>query len=564
MKHKTSYCLVLIFVIILSVFSVTVHIINAANTTPVLSVVFSGTTSQATIPSQGVGTTFNVDIRVDNIPVLTNGVNGYTYNVSWDPTVLALENINDPAAFLGSSSFGKYVTSIDINSTNHYILVNDVILDTSKATAGVSASSGVLSTLTFAVLSNGGSSINLQPSGVGLAYLSTTDSSGNSQDVQATAVSATYGSPVSTPTPTPSPTPTPTPTSSSSPTPTSSPSPTPTPTPSSSTYGPTAVISINNGTTYAFGSMVVLDGSSSTGGYDNQSCPITNFAWLVQYANGTALAAYSGPNVSFAANVTTYLNVTLIVTAKDTAALPSPSYVNTSYATVWINIQQMPHAQIDLFTNKGGIGPNVSSDAYGPQELVLMYANVTYNYASVADKEVTFTVLSPNGTTVAVQVASTNTTGIASASYRTPWLDNTNFGTWTIIASVDISQVVVTDMTNFTYNYLITTNGITIPSSVHRQSSMTVTVNIQSIENSTLWTTATITLYDEQNVPIDSYVAKNTNETAGPGSFSTTFTIPSWAFVGTATAYVNILTNNPATGGVAYCPEKTANFQILA
>ena len=77
----------------------------------------------------------------DNIPTLTNGVNGYTYNISWDPTVLALENINDPAAFLGSSSFGKYVTSIDINSTNHYILVNDVILDTSNAKAGVSVSS---------------------------------------------------------------------------------------------------------------------------------------------------------------------------------------------------------------------------------------------------------------------------------------------------------------------------------------------------------------------------------------------------------------------------------------
>ena len=207
MKHKTLFSIALILVIAISVFSVTIHFIDA-QTTPILSVVLSGTTGSSTVPSQGEGTTFNVDVRVDGIQATTNGINGYTYKVSWDPTVLALENINDPAAFLGSSSYSKYVTSIDINNTNSYILVNDIILDTSKATAGVSASSGVLSTLTFAVLSSGGSSITLAPSGSGVAYLSTPDNSGNSQDVQATAVSATYGSPVSTPTPTPTPTPT--------------------------------------------------------------------------------------------------------------------------------------------------------------------------------------------------------------------------------------------------------------------------------------------------------------------------------------------------------------------
>jgi hypothetical protein len=327
---------------------------------------------------------------------------------------------------------------------------------------------------------------------------------------------------------------------------------------------PTAILSLVNGTTYPVGGTIVLDGSSSTPGFDNTTCFISNYAWLIQYSNGSTFAAYSGESVSFVANYATYLNVTLIVTAPDLSPQPNPSYVNTSWASVWIYVQNEPHAQIDLFTNKGGIGPNVSSDAYGPQELVQMYANVTYNYAPVADKEVAFTVLSPNDTVVAVLTASTNSSGIAYQSYRTPWLDTANFGTWTLYASVDVSQVVVTDTLNFTYSYLITVNGITLPASVQRQSTMTVNVTIQSIENSPLWSTATITIYDEENVPIGSFVASNTNETAGTTSVSTTFTIPSWAFVGTATVYVNVLTNSPTAGGVAYCPERTANFQITA
>ena len=45
--------------------------------------------------------------------------------------------------------------------------------------------------------------------------------------------------------------------------------------------------------------------------------------------------------------------------------------------------------KIDLFTEKmpfNGKGMNQSSDAFQPQELVILYANVTYNEAPVANK----------------------------------------------------------------------------------------------------------------------------------------------------------------------------------
>jgi hypothetical protein len=38
--------------------------------------------------------------------------------------------------------------------------------------------------------------------------------------------------------------------------------------------------------------------------------------------------------------------------------------------------------------------------------------------------------------------------------------------------------------------------------------------------------------------------------------------IPSWAFVGTATIYVTVLTALPTSGGVPLCPQQIANFQI--
>jgi hypothetical protein len=167
--------------------------VSVARATPVgtVSAVLSGTTSQTNILGQGVGSQFTVDIRADNVPTTTNGINGYSYAVSWDPTVLSLNNVNDPASFFGSSSYSRYVTAVDINSTNSKLIVNDIIIDTSAPSAGVSGTSGILSQLTFEVISAGRCNINLAPSGSGIAYMSTVVS-GTSTDVNMNGISALY------------------------------------------------------------------------------------------------------------------------------------------------------------------------------------------------------------------------------------------------------------------------------------------------------------------------------------------------------------------------------------
>ena len=584
MKRKPLLGAVIICIIAISVFSITTSMINADSTEPVISVVLSGTTSTTQLPSVAVGSTFSVDIRIDNTGSVTTGVNGYTFTVTWNPAILNCTDFTDPGPFLisGKGASGS-VTSIanGPNNAAGTLTLNDIIINTVNLTAAATGS-GVLSTIVFIVDATGQSDISLSPSSAGQSYLVTPDGQGDSNPVDATAVNAVYGSasttpipttsPTPTPTPTTSPTPTPTPTTSPMPTPTASPSPsstpTPTPSPTGTIYGPTAAMTLQNGTSYTVNSTIVLDGSPSTPGYDTKTCPITNYVWVVQFPNDTQYGVYSGKAVQFTVPFITSLKVMLIVTAPDVANPANTAYSNTSATLVSLNViaasQTTQMANIDVFTNKGGQGQNATSPGYIPQELVLLYAYVTYQGAPVGNKEVVFTVIDPHQNIISVMSALTNETGYASTQYRTPWFNNgtTDFGIWQVLASVDISQVVVSDTVYFMYNYpvIISSTGISIPSTVARGTLMNITVTVQDIINTTPWAELTITIYDNESVPIDNVIIHSSSVTNNIAS--TTVTIPTWAFVGTATVYVNILSADPLAGGVPLCPEQSASFQI--
>ena len=109
---------------------------------------------------------------------------------------------------------------------------------------------------------------------------------------------------------------------------------------------------------------------------------------------------------------------------------------------------------------------------------------------------------------------------------------------------------------------MATTNGIQLPTSAPRQSIVKINVTVQNISNKPTWSTLSVTIYDEVNVPICSFITSN-NTAVGNSIVKATVTIPTWAFVGKATVYIDILTNTPSADGVPYCPEKVANFQIL-
>jgi hypothetical protein len=203
-KTKLIPVLALAFLMVVPMFLATMPVVKASNdTTPVLSVVLSSTTSTRLIPAKPIGSTFSVDVRVDNTSGVNPGINSYSYGLTWNPAVLNVTNVNDAfsGSFLNSGANLGTVESLGdlpANNTEGLLIIGDIILNTSYFAACVTGS-GVLTTVTFEVKAAGQSAINLQPSDVGVAYLTYPDSQGNSHDVVANTANATYIPPIWTP-----------------------------------------------------------------------------------------------------------------------------------------------------------------------------------------------------------------------------------------------------------------------------------------------------------------------------------------------------------------------------
>jgi len=141
-------------------------------------------------------------------------------------------------------------------------------------------------------------------------------------------------------------------------------------------------------------------------------------------------------------------------------------------------------------------------------------------------------------------------------------------GMWSIVATTEVSSVVITDIVNFTVvnkpspSSVVTISGITLPTSVARSGTLNVNVTVEGLNSTAL---LSITVGDAQEVPIDCYTA-NINPATGGGSIivPVSVTIPSWAYVGTATVYVDLMSSLPTTGGVPLCPQVTGTFQITS
>jgi len=338
---------------------------------------------------------------------------------------------------------------------------------------------------------------------------------------------------------------------------------------------PVAIItSPIDGSMVTVGSTVALDGSHSTPGIDvvpppSEACPITEYDWTVDLHNGTILIL-SGATTSFVCGGAGPVTITLTVHAPD----PTPGDSNyVDHASATVSIMQVPAAtgrQIDVYTARGGEGPLGTykfgwSDAYGPQELVCVFAKVTYNGAPVEYKPVEFVVYDPlTGLEIASYTAFTNASGIAKVCFRLPWQGSaaeSHFGDVTITGTVDIAEVQITDAVMFHYGYLLKIDSVTVGGPYHKGDTMTITVTISSILMNPRDAFLQITAADELDVPIVQFLGTVTVPITGLGPLGyTTNAIPSWAYVGVGTVYVDLLTSQL---GVPYCPEKTASFVIV-
>lgn len=240
------------------------------------------------------------------------------------------------------------------------------------------------------------------------------------------------------------------------------------------------------------------------------------------------------------------------------------------------------------YTQYTGIYPQVNADVYQPQDLVILYASVTYGEDPVQHKLVQFEIRPRDKYTgedrnvtgfPLYRVVETDEYGIAKLEFRIPWPCDDPYsvmGGWYCYQSVDIACQKVVDELWFEVAWTIWLKGCEVtPDPVNKCTMATVTWWFENHALTPVQVYFTVVLYDHQMVPIgmDAFY-----KIIPPGVWchpyldedSTTIHIPKWAFKGAPSvpdwpypaAYVNAYTLRCSECGMPYCPEVSDTFTI--
>jgi len=338
--------------------------------------------------------------------------------------------------------------------------------------------------------------------------------------------------------------------------------------------GPTAAFTPATGAVFYVGDIITFDASASSGGYDGDDpTPITEYRW--DFDGDLIFDTVTGsPTTTFSYGSPGSPVVTLEVYAPGIPPDIDPRYVDTDRETHTINIIPVPIGPgLDVYTERGGIGPGLPSDAFGPQEEVTVYALVTWNNDPVVNKFVGFEVKDNAGNVIATRTAPTDMSGIATFNFRIPWTGleaETRFGTWRVFGSVDLAEQIATDVVPFLFGYLLDITGLrTTDAAMVTKTTflkgeiLYVEVTLTNIMFISKIATITATVYDDAGVPIGFAMAAGMSVPPGPSNvWNFGITIPYWRFKGVGRVYVNVFTAMPQSGGVPYCPEDSAIFTL--
>ncbi len=571
------------------------------NPVTAISLYQSGTsTNIIQLSGNPIGQSFTVDVYINN-PLAVN-IWSWNLGVTWNAAALQLTQISEGSFMIGGTSTMFVPGYVDNNAGNTPQGISDVYLDD----VTTNAPAGVLATLTFQVINYANSNINLV---AGIPTLQTI--TGNTPSAITPAPVLSNAQYITSPPPAPT-------------------------SPVAKIANPdTSPITVyTNGYTipnsFNPNAPIDLSASQSLPGNDvvpNPSTPtfaISTYQWTV--TQGSSLLTLTNPSaeaISFNAPTVSSLTTFTLQLVVSTAANAGDQLYNPVSTPVTLSFTVAPPytnpnsngAQVDLYvvnpttgttTNPielpNGAGANAACDAFGPQEQMNLAAFVTFNGASVANKEVAFQISDNHGNVIATVTALTGENGIATTSYRLPWFDGSytsgpqsEFGTWNVYASVEVQQTIVSDTMPFDFGDIISITGVTVASSILPRSTTTtttdnsLTVGLSGISNQLQAYYITYTVYDAGNVPIATGLIQGTMAAAtytGTGSAATagtftvtsstasksaSFAIPSYAFVGGATVKVDVFNAdplnaqnkaNPANNAIAYCPEVPATFTI--
>jgi len=103
---------------------------------------------------------------------------------------------------------------------------------------------------------------------------------------------------------------------------------------------------------------------------------------------------------------------------------------------------------LDVYTQKGGEGPDRSGGKFEKGEMVYLTCQVTYNNDPVQAKLVGFEVLNPLNESVVIRTTITDQYGFAEIAFRIPDIP-TSSGTWRAISLVEIAEKTAWDTISF-------------------------------------------------------------------------------------------------------------------
>ena len=228
---------------------------------------------------------------------------------------------------------------------------------------------------------------------------------------------------------------------------------------------------------------------------------------------------------------------------------------------------------LDVYTQKpepyNGKGPNQPSDMFARQEEVILYAETHYNCEPVEYKFVVFEVIDPSGKTLIDRTNATDQYGIATTRFRLA--SNATFGTYTVLARVEILGKTANDTLAFKVGWIIEIMKVeTIDqygnpkSNFARGEEVYFNLTVKNMALVPKVITLTVVVYDEQGVPIGQVVLHDWVIPSGPAKiFIVSLQVPQWACVGVCGVFANAYTNLPQLHGVPYCPEISTIFQII-
>jgi hypothetical protein len=223
----------------------------------------------------------------------------------------------------------------------------------------------------------------------------------------------------------------------------------------------------------------------------------------------------------------------------------------------------------------GGQGPNNPMDLVIPQSEICLFANVTYNYWPVQQKDVGIEVEGPydhiNGQYIPKQshmillkeTDRTDENGMIHITFAMPWpcVDPESLlGVWKVTVACNVRDVVVTDTMMFYYDYMVHIFKVTNDKYYYAHGEdAQITIEYGSHAMQEYPALFVAMLKDELNVPFMNLQGVTVGGaqfcTFANGSITIPIHIEKWMFSGYADLYVNCYDKDPTDGGFAWCPQ---------